>query len=312
MRHVLIYYLDEPARDPNSAGNTLWGRITAATANLTINVSKAWENGVNNQDGEGQPGSIFVDAPNSNSDVALAETPPGGETYITRTLKAYYIERARAPTDLPPWLFEEHERRPQAARPSARDQERNDDRDRDTAGGQRNNMASSPNRGRNYHDEYDYEEQQPPPQARRGALRDIYESAAASNQPRAPAERLLPPSSYRDDSNNKNLSRATSRLQAMRDAKRLQPTSTGTPAGGGARYGDESDDGGRGGRGSSNRYPGTDDEAYGGYGSGRRPTARSEGGSSSNGRPSSDDGGRRAPPRAARGLPSRPQRGGGY
>ena len=46
-----------PTNDPNSAGNTFWERITAATANLTINVSKAWENGVSLQDGEGRPTS---------------------------------------------------------------------------------------------------------------------------------------------------------------------------------------------------------------------------------------------------------------
>jgi len=237
----------------------------------------------------------------SDSDVAPVETPPGGETRLTRALKAYYIERARAPTDLPPWLFEEHERRPQAARPSPRDQTRfNEDR----AGGRRNN--SPPNRGRNYDDEY---EQEPPPQAKRGALRDIYDSAAAPNQPKVSGPgRTLAPSS-RDDG---NVSRATSRLQAMRDAKRLQPASTGTTAGG--RYGDPYDDDGRGGRESSNQGPGdrylaTED---GGYGGARRPMARSEGGSSSNGRPSFDDGSRRPPPRAGMGLPSRPQRGGGY
>jgi hypothetical protein len=168
-------------------------------------------------------------------------------------------------------------------------------------------MASSSNRGQNY-DEY---EQQPPPQAKRGALRDIYDSAAAPNQPKAPTGRALAPSSYRNDDNG-NVSRATSRLQAMRDAKRLQPTPMGTSTGEG--YGDQYEDGGRGGRRSFNRgqAPGTDDSEYAGYGSGQRPAPRSEGGWSGSGRPSFDDGGRRPPPRAARGLPSRPQRGGGY
>jgi hypothetical protein len=55
-------YPVEPAQAHNtdSAGNTIWGRITAATANITINVSKAWENGGNLQDGEGQSLQIFV------------------------------------------------------------------------------------------------------------------------------------------------------------------------------------------------------------------------------------------------------------
>ena len=252
------------------------------------------------------PLPFFVDPCNSNSDVTLAETPPGGETRLTRALKAYYIERARAPADLPPWLFDEHERRPQAARPPPRNQQRDDDR----GVGRRNNMAPPSNRGRSYDDEYEYEQQ--PPQAKRGALRDIYDSAAASNQPKPPAAgRTLAPSSYRDDG-NANVSRATSRLQALRDAKRLQPASTGAPAGG--RYGDP------GGLGSANqgplsprdRYQVTEDDgAYGGYEGGRRPVPRSEGGLNSTGRSSFDDGGRR-PVRAAMGLPSRPQRGGGY
>lgn len=240
---------------------------------------------------------FLIDASNSNSDVALPETPPGGETRLTRALKAYYIERARAPADLPPWLFDEHERRPQATRPPPRDQERENDR----GGGRRSNMAPPSNRGRVYDDEYE----QQPPQAKRGALRDIYDSAAASNQPKALAPgRALAPSSYQDDG---NVSRATSRLQALRDAKRLQPTSTGTPVGG--QYGDP------GGRESANqgppsrdRYQATDDGAYGGYGGGRRPVPRGEGGLSGNGRPNFDDGGRRPP----MGLPSRPQRGDGY
>jgi hypothetical protein len=248
------------------------------------------------------PFRFFVEMSNSNSDVALPETPPGGETRLTRALKAYYIERARAPADLPPWLFEEHERRPQAARPSPRVQERENDR----GGGRRSNMDLPSNRGRGYDDEYE----QQPPQARRGALRDIYDSAAASNQPKASVPgRTLAPASYRDDGNG-STSRATSRLQALRDAKRLQPASTDTPTGG--RYDDP------GGRGSASqgppspRYQATDDGAYGGYGGGRRPMPRSEGGSSSYGRPNLDDGGRRPPPRAAMGLPSRAQRGDGY
>src|SRR5258706_16364529 len=101
------------------------------------------------------PLPFFVDACNSNSDVALAETPPGGETRLTRALKAYYIERARAPADLPPWFFEEHERRPQAARPPPRNQ----DRDNEWGGGRRSNMAPPCNWGGAYDDE---SERQPP------------------------------------------------------------------------------------------------------------------------------------------------------
>jgi hypothetical protein len=44
--------------------------------------------------------------------LAHAGTPPGEESRLTRALKAYHIDKARDPADLPEWLFEEHERRP--------------------------------------------------------------------------------------------------------------------------------------------------------------------------------------------------------
>ncbi|KAJ3485670.1 hypothetical protein NLI96_g4799 [Meripilus lineatus] len=38
-------------------------------------------------------------------------TPPGQESRLTRALKSYHISKARAPSDLPEWLFEEKERK---------------------------------------------------------------------------------------------------------------------------------------------------------------------------------------------------------
>lgn len=38
------------------------------------------------------------------------ETPVGGESRLTRALKAYHIDKARDPADLPEWLFDERER----------------------------------------------------------------------------------------------------------------------------------------------------------------------------------------------------------
>lgn len=37
-------------------------------------------------------------------------TPPGSESRLTRAMKAYHIEKARYPGDLPEWLFTERER----------------------------------------------------------------------------------------------------------------------------------------------------------------------------------------------------------
>ncbi|KAI0283143.1 hypothetical protein BGY98DRAFT_953291 [Russula aff. rugulosa BPL654] len=73
-------------------GLSLWSRVATAASTLTISVSKAWESNIVAYSGE--------------------QTPPGKESRLTRALKAYHIEKARDPTDLPPWLFEEHERRP--------------------------------------------------------------------------------------------------------------------------------------------------------------------------------------------------------
>jgi len=134
-------------------------------------------------------------------------TPPGEESRLTRTLKAYHIEKARDPTDLPPWLFEEHERRP-LGRPGTRLRYRED--------------------------EYDYDAQEsrratvPPRPSGRG-LRDVYDSAAAETgislrqqqQQRQTREsgraRGTPP---HDDVPDAPRSIASDRLRAFRDAKR--------------------------------------------------------------------------------------------
>ena len=47
--------------------------------------------------------------------LAHAGTPPGEESRLSRALKAYRIDKARDPTDLPEWLFEKHESRRAAA-----------------------------------------------------------------------------------------------------------------------------------------------------------------------------------------------------
>jgi len=175
---------DDTPHDPNSTGNTLWSRVVAATGTLTVNVSKAWENGIHLQDGE--------------------ETPTGGETRLTKAMKAYYIEKARSPADLPPWLFAEHERRPTAARPSPQERVREGTR-------------STRQRGVEYEESPDYQQAVPT----RGALRDVYDRVAA--RPPPPAKDDYSGSGYA--SAPPPASKATDRLRALRDAKRMQGAS---------------------------------------------------------------------------------------
>lgn len=73
-------------------GLSLWSRVATAASTLTINVSKAWTSRISGHPDE--------------------RTPPGEESRLTRALKAYHIDKARDPNDLPEWLFDEHERRP--------------------------------------------------------------------------------------------------------------------------------------------------------------------------------------------------------
>ncbi|KAJ3786607.1 hypothetical protein GGU10DRAFT_289880 [Lentinula aff. detonsa] len=73
-------------------GYTVWNRVAAAASTLTISVSKAWASNVSMFPGE--------------------ETPPGQESRLTRAMKAYHIDKARDPTELPEFLFAEHERQP--------------------------------------------------------------------------------------------------------------------------------------------------------------------------------------------------------
>lgn len=51
--HIFNFISEAPVNDPNSAGNTIWGRVVNAAGSLTLNVSKAWENGISLQDGRG-------------------------------------------------------------------------------------------------------------------------------------------------------------------------------------------------------------------------------------------------------------------
>ncbi|KAF8654086.1 hypothetical protein AX16_003619 [Volvariella volvacea WC 439] len=71
-------------------GRALWNRVVDVASNLTVNVGQAWATNVPDQDGE--------------------ETPPGQDSRLTQAMKAYYLEKARHPSDLPDWLFNDKER----------------------------------------------------------------------------------------------------------------------------------------------------------------------------------------------------------
>ncbi|KAG9226347.1 hypothetical protein CCMSSC00406_0003226 [Pleurotus cornucopiae] len=112
-------------------------------------------------------------------------TPPGQESRLLRGMKAYHLAKARDPSDLPSWLFEPHER----GRLKREDRQGGDE-------GDPNPRASS------------YKE---PPKPR--SLRDVYEAAAATSSP-------TPRTIRGADGNEARPSRATDRLQAMRQARR--------------------------------------------------------------------------------------------
>src|SRR6266702_2285504 len=124
--------------------------------------------------------------------VRHAETPPGEESRLTRAMKAYHLEKARDPTDLPPWLFEEHERRP-VDRPSASTWHRE---------------ASEPS-------VYESRDDAAPPRGR--GLRDIYDAAAATTSAPPRQERREMFRGRQDDGHS---SKANDRRKALRDAKR--------------------------------------------------------------------------------------------
>lgn len=111
-------------------------------------------------------------------------------------MKAYHLEKARDPADLPPWLFEEHERRP-LGRPS----------------------VSSWDRGSNEPGNYESRDDTAPPRGR--GLRDVYDSAAATTTPTpSRQERREMPRGRQDDVDAGYSSKANNRLKALRDAKR--------------------------------------------------------------------------------------------
>jgi hypothetical protein len=122
-----------------------------------------------------------------------AETPPGEESHLTRAMKAYYLEKARDPSDLPNWLFDKRELRAVASRPEVI---------------HRHNEERSPHR-----------DDRPPLRQNRG-LRAINFAATEASTERPVSDRPRVQAGDVQDDGVARSSRANDRLKAIRDAKR--------------------------------------------------------------------------------------------
>ena len=121
-------------------------------------------------------------------------------------MKAYYIEKARGPADLPEWLFDERER---GLRSRNDEPDRNRDRDRRPPP-DRDPRAVDPPRSTSRRDE-----PLPPPRPTRGpTLADRKASAPAA----ATAGRAR--RAYDGDGGEAHVTKSMSRLRELRDAKR--------------------------------------------------------------------------------------------
>lgn len=145
-------------------GDSIWNRVAAAASVLTVNVNKAWYSRIGASEEE--------------------ETAPGRDSHLIRVMKAYHLAKARHPSDLPDWLFDERERKPSL---SAR-------------------FTKSPRGAAS--------DAQP---LRPSALRHIYDDAASraprTNHSQTVSRVLAPPEKTCS-------SKAADRLKAFRDAKR--------------------------------------------------------------------------------------------
>lgn len=159
---------------PEGEGHSLWNQVVTVANSLSVNVSKAWATNLPTFNGE--------------------ETPPGQDSRLTRAMKAYHLDKARDPSDLPAWLFDEHERRP-VGRSRFRDGHREDDRDENVA-----------------------QTQSLTPKSR--GLRDAYD-ASTSNSIRLQTERAPVSDLFGDGTRPV---KTTNRLKELRDAKRKART----------------------------------------------------------------------------------------
>ncbi|KAH9946179.1 uncharacterized protein BXZ73DRAFT_95677 [Epithele typhae] len=170
---------DKPA---SGAGSSLWSNITTVASGLSN-----WYKNSPAVSGEGN-----------------------GESHLTRVMKAYYIDKARGPADLPEWLFDERERglrsRDEETPRSSRDEPRSTGRGRDERELELEPVAV------------------PPPRPRRGltlADRQQQEREQAQAQAQSRGARRPARSRYDDDDEPAQpVTKAASRLRELRDAKR--------------------------------------------------------------------------------------------
>ncbi|KAH8117466.1 hypothetical protein DFH11DRAFT_1504238 [Phellopilus nigrolimitatus] len=150
-----------------SYGSSIWNRITTATSSL------AWS-------GSSTSGAVTLN----------------GDSEVTRVLKAYYLNSARDRSDLPDWLFDEHER---GVVKGSQDIRRDEDHVATTS---QDRVAATRGKG----------------------LRDIYDEAAASVSTSRSSRRPADDTSSTVGSEVPGASKATNRLKALRDAKRRAAT----------------------------------------------------------------------------------------
>jgi len=164
-------------------GASLWNRVASAANTLTVNVSKAWASGLFTEDGP--------------------VTPEGGESRLTQALKSYHLSKARTASDLPSWLFSEEERRVTRGSFTSREEERTQQVD------------MRPPRQRGLRAIYaEASESSSPPERDASTPNYTRERRGGSRFNAEPEER------YEVFSTTAQQSKATSRLQAMRDARR--------------------------------------------------------------------------------------------
>jgi hypothetical protein len=102
-------------------GSSIWNKVAAAASTLTDSVSKAWQAQVATHEGEeGMYTLKYARVKTEIVEQEMAEAPPGQESHLTQAMRAYHLEKAKDPSDLPEWLFSEQERRPVRSRFAAR------------------------------------------------------------------------------------------------------------------------------------------------------------------------------------------------
>jgi hypothetical protein len=98
---LLVNHERKSASHPET-GYSVWNAVASAASTLTVSVSKAWATTVATEAGEGayHPWSTLTKLIRHQT-----ETPPGQESHLIRAMKAYHLEKAQDPSDLPEWLF---------------------------------------------------------------------------------------------------------------------------------------------------------------------------------------------------------------